>query len=110
MRSKPEWQALLRDAADEELPVVWALAMEELRRRGIVRSSNNPVADIAEALVADTLGLRLAPKGAQGYDAEGDDGRRYQVKSRRLTGHNRRRRARATSASSRTGSSMPWWR
>ena len=80
-----EIRSLICSAADDDLPRIWAIAMEEMRRRDLVRSSNDPAADIAEALVAKRLGLTLAPKVAQGYDAEGPDGRRYQVKSRRLT-------------------------
>ncbi|QYG95218.1 hypothetical protein HC251_24165 [Iamia sp. SCSIO 61187] len=83
-----EIRSLICSAADDDLPRIWAIAMEEMRRRDLVRSSNNPVADIAEALVAKRLGLTLAPKVARGYDAEGPDGRRYQVKSRRLTKQN----------------------
>jgi hypothetical protein len=41
----------------------------ELRRRGICRSGNNPVADYAEGLVALRLGLRLAPNSTAGFDA-----------------------------------------
>jgi hypothetical protein len=37
---------------DGELLLAYARLMEELRSRGIVRSSNNPVADFTEFLVA----------------------------------------------------------
>lgn len=84
-----DWFAAL---SDEEVPQVWAKAMRELRTRGLVRSSNNPVSDIAERLAAERLQLELAPKSAQGYDARAPDGTRYQVKSRRLTPENGSRR------------------
>lgn len=61
-----------------------------MRSRGLVRSSNNPVADYAERVAAKELGLELAPKVAQGNDAT-SGGRRYQIKSRRLTAHNKSR-------------------
>jgi hypothetical protein len=64
--------------------------LEELRRRGVVRSSNNPVADLAEHLATIAFRLKLAPKSARGYDASGR-GLRFQVKARRLTPHNRSR-------------------
>jgi hypothetical protein len=77
------------DLSDTELLGLWAAVMEELRRRGVVRSSNNPVADYAERLVADRLGLELAANSTAGYDAvgSGPGGARYQIKARRLTGN-----------------------
>ena len=63
--------------------------MTELRDRGIVRSSNNPVADYTETLVSRALGLSLESQSQAGYDARGADGTRYQIKGRRLTAHNK---------------------
>src|SRR5262249_13359978 len=57
--------------------------------RGICRSSNNPVADHTERLVADRLHLELRGNSASGYDAEDEKGLRYQIKGRRITSHNR---------------------
>lgn len=77
-----------------ETPALLALfagVMEELRQREVCRSSNNPVADYAEFLVARALGLELAPKSSTGFDAEGEQGRRYEIKARRPTKHNRSR-------------------
>lgn len=80
-----------------EAPVSRLLAdfadlVDELRRRGVVRSSNNPVADYAEALVARAFDLDLAPTVATGYDARDPrTGTTYQVKSRRLTDFNKSR-------------------
>lgn len=85
------WDNFFTNLSDEEVGQVWARAMRELRARGLVRSSNNPVADFAERLVAEELGLELAPPVAQGYDATDADGRRYQIKSRRLTPQNNSR-------------------
>jgi hypothetical protein len=77
----------------EELPTSKLLAlfagvMRELRTRGVVRTKNNPVADIAEWLAAKCLDLTLVGNSAKGHDAEAKDGTRYQVKSRRLTPDN----------------------
>ena len=69
---------------------VYGDILEELRRRSIVRSANNPVADVAEDLVARALGLERAPPSTTGYDCEGPDGRRYEVKAVRQTENNRR--------------------
>lgn len=82
------WDDFFADLTDEQVGEVWARAMRELRDRDLIRSWNNPVADYAERLVSEKLGLELAPPVAQGYDATGPDGRRYQIKSRRLTPQN----------------------
>jgi hypothetical protein len=78
------WQSM----ADRELLREYAQLMRELRTRGIVRSSNNPVADYAENLVSTKLGLTLQVKSAKGYDAIDSGGRRYQIKARRRTPEN----------------------
>ena len=59
--------------------------MDELRRRDVVRTSNNPVGDYGETLFARAFGWTLATNSALGYDAEDGDGVRYQIKCRRLT-------------------------
>jgi hypothetical protein len=66
----------------------FALIVEELRRRKLVRSSNNPVADVTELLVAKALDLTLVANSSAGHDAVDSSGARYQVKGRRLTAHN----------------------
>lgn len=63
--------------------------VDELRLRGVARTNNNPVADYTEHLVSSRLGLRLAGNSSSGYDAIGSDGRRYQIKGRRVTGSSR---------------------
>lgn len=60
-------------------------ALQELRRRRIVRSANNPIADYAEYLVATALGLELSERSNRGYDAISLDDVRYEVKARRWT-------------------------
>ena len=62
--------------------------MRELRRRGVVRSYNNPAADIAEWLGSQAFGLTLEAASAKGYDATDATGKRYQIKSRRITAEN----------------------
>ncbi len=61
---------------------------EELKRRGITRSTNNPVADLAELYFEQALGLSRAPKSTKGYDATDAEGRKYEIKGRRLTRDN----------------------
>ena len=71
-----------------ELLKLYANVLEELRRRGVTRSSNNPAADYTEHLVATRLGLKLSGNSAAGFDAVDDHGTRYQIKGRRLTPEN----------------------
>ncbi len=73
---------------DRELLEAHCKVMEELRTRGVVRSSNNPVADYTETIVARALGAVLESNSKAGYDAVSPTGVRYQIKGRRLTSQN----------------------
>lgn len=64
--------------------------LRELRKRNLIRSTNNPVADIAETLVV-ALKLKLASGSTAGHDAVNDAGVRYEVKGRRVTKENKSR-------------------
>lgn len=75
--------------SDRNLLDLHCRLMELLRQRGVVRSSNNPVADYTETLVARALGATLEANSKAGYDAIGIDGTRFQIKGRRLTPANR---------------------
>lgn len=66
----------------QELLVLYVQVMNELRKRGIVRSFNNPVGDIGEGIVCEALNLTMANKSSKGYDATGQDGMKYQIKTR----------------------------
>ncbi len=70
------------------LLVQHAAILDELRRRGILRSRNNPTGDYGEWLVSSRLGLALADPSEKGFDAVDSDGFRYQIKARRLSGAN----------------------
>ena len=61
---------------------------EDLKRRGVTRSTNNPVADLAELYFERALELTRAPKSTKGYDAIDADGKKYEIKGRRLTREN----------------------
>ena len=74
--------------SDQHLLHLYGDLMEELRERQLIRSSNNPVADYAEKVAVETLGLARAPKEARGYDATDPKGIKYQIKGRRITRHN----------------------
>lgn len=57
--------------------------LDELRGRGVLRTANGPTGDYAEWLFARAFGWTLSGNSQPGYDAEGD-GKRYQIKGRRL--------------------------
>lgn len=76
--------APLQNASLMELLQLFAGIQRELRARGVSRTANNPVADYAEYLVAEALGLQRAPNSEKGFDAVAPDGTRYEIKSRRL--------------------------
>jgi len=61
---------------------------KELKRRGITRSTNNPVADLAELYFERGLKLTRATKSTKGFDATDEQGLKYEIKGRRLTPEN----------------------
>ena len=82
----------LNNLNDKELFHLYSDLMEELRNRELIRSSNNPVSGYAEKIVADKLSLSLERGSNKGCDATDlKNGKKYQIKSRRLTKHNKSR-------------------
>ena len=79
----------LPDLSVPELLATHSAVIEELRRRGVVRSKNNPTGDYAEWLVSSKLGLTLESNSAKGFDAVDHSGSRYQIKGRRITPDNK---------------------
>ena len=79
----------LETRTDRELLALYAEVMRELRNRKTISSSNNPVADVAETIAAQTFGLKREANSKKGFDGTDSDGRRYQVKGRRLTPENK---------------------
>lgn len=71
-----------------ELLSVYGAVMNELKRRKIIRTANNPAADYAEWLVAKHLELTLSTKSNTGHDATDAEGNRYEIKCRRLSPSN----------------------
>ena len=69
-----------------QLLVQQASAIAELRRRKLCRSANNPIADLAEWLVAKGFDLDLAGNSTAGFDARcGVTGHKYEIKTRRIS-------------------------
>lgn len=64
---------------------------EELRERGILRSANNPTGDLAEYLFCTAFGWIQENNSAKAFDARDDDGKRYQIKGRRIHRRNKSR-------------------
>lgn len=78
----------LRSSSDVQLLAQHSAVLDELRRRGILRSRNNPTGDYGEWLVSTRLGLTLADPSEKGFDALDANGLRYQIKARRLSSTN----------------------
>lgn len=72
-----------------ELLAEWASVMRELKRRGVIRTNNNPVGDIAEAIVAAHVGGQRGSFSQRGWDVLTPEGERIQVKAMRQTGRRR---------------------
>jgi hypothetical protein len=72
----------------KELLTLHAHVAEELRARGITRSSNNPTGDLAEYLFCKAFGWSQSGNSNPNIDATATDGSRYQIKGRRMTRHN----------------------
>jgi len=85
----------LKKLTPSKLLVMHAAVSEELRRRGITRSSNNPVGDLAEHLFCRAFDWKLAPNSMRDTDATDAANVRYQIKGRRLTALNDSRQLRA---------------
>jgi len=81
----------LSKVSNAELLVHYAAITEELRSREILRTSNNPTGDLAEYIFCKAFGWKLECNSKAHIDAIGDDGLRYQIKSRRITQHNNSR-------------------
>ncbi len=81
----------LRELSIRELLQLQAAATNELKRRDVVRTQNNPLGDYTEWLVAQAMGLELAANSKAGYDGIDSNGTRIQIKGRRITPKNKSR-------------------
>jgi hypothetical protein len=80
----------LGEISDDALVALYGEVMGELHRRGVVRSGNNPIADIAERVIADFYGVEPQPPNSKSYDVVTRTGKRLQVKALRRTKASRR--------------------
>ena len=78
----------LKDKPVSDLLSLHVSILEELRGRGVTRSANNITGELAEYLFCRAFGWDTAHKSHKGFDARDRDGRRYEIKGRRLDGRN----------------------
>ena len=71
------------DYSGQELLALHNNVAQELRRRNITRSANNPTGDVAELLFCRAFNWTQEGNSKKGYDAL-DGAIRYQIKGRRL--------------------------
>jgi hypothetical protein len=64
---------------------------EQLRALKIMQSANNPTGDLAEYLFRTAFGWEASTNSQLGFDATDGDGKRYQIKGRRIAGFNKSR-------------------
>lgn len=74
----------LASMSPAELLALHARVAEELRARGVTRTSNPPAGDLAECLFCRAFGWKRTDNSNKGVDAIGADGLRYQIKGRRM--------------------------
>ncbi|HGA2238647.1 TPA: hypothetical protein ACIRVD_000216 [Enterobacter roggenkampii] len=79
----------LSQLSNVELMQLNQLTLDELERREVIRTRNNPISEYTEWLVADRMQMDLAPPSTKGYDATTTDGRKIQIKSRKNNLKNR---------------------
>lgn len=75
----------LKNFSNRDLLKKHSSIVDELIKRGVIRTRNNPIADYAEWLVSNKFKWSLAPSSNTGYDALDNDNIRYQIKCRRIT-------------------------
>ena len=81
----------LKDVSLQDLLGLHAGVIEELRRRGVSRSANNSTGSLAEFLFCRAFFWQQASNSEKGFDASDGDGKRYQIKGRRLHRRNKSR-------------------
>jgi len=81
----------LSELSTRQLLALWARALGELRDREVVRTFNNPIGDIAEALVALHYGGERGSFSQASWDVRTRSGELLQVKALRRTKSKTRR-------------------
>lgn len=73
--------------SEVELLQTHGAVIEELIRRGVAKTRNNPIGDYTEWLVCKRLKLRAQGNSQAAYDAIDREGIRYQIKGRCVPGN-----------------------
>jgi hypothetical protein len=81
----------LSDLTPQQLLTLHSEVADELRARGVTRSSNNPTGDLAEYLFCKAFGWKQAGNSQANVDAIDPNETRYQIKGRRITRFNKSR-------------------
>ena len=77
----------LRTNSAEDLLRLHYRVLDELKTRGLIRSANAPIGEYAELLFCEAFGWKRSERNSNaGFDATDEDGRRVQIKARRLIG------------------------
>lgn len=71
--------------SDADLIDLYGQVMSALYKRKIVRSGNNPIADMGERVIADYYGVDPQPPNNKSFDVRTRDGVRIEVKALRRT-------------------------
>ena len=66
-----------------ELLQTHGAVIDELLRQNVSKTRNNPIGDYTEWLVCNRMKFQMANKNQKGFDAKGQDGKRYQIKGGR---------------------------
>lgn len=78
----------LSEMSELELLQTRGAVIAELRRRGVVKTENNPIGDYTEWLVCNRLELQVQGNSQAAFDAvDPQDDTRYQIKGRRASGN-----------------------
>ncbi|VAE99550.1 Uncharacterised protein [Enterobacter hormaechei] len=78
----------LASLSNLELLSLHSKILTVLRSRDVIRTKNNPVGDYAEWLVSKALCMTLLSNSSAGADAIDTDGKKVQIKARRVTPDN----------------------
>jgi hypothetical protein len=78
------------DLSVRQLLASYVAVLDELMRRGLVRTRNSPLGDLAESLALRAYGGVLAPNSEKSYDLLTANHRRIQVKARLVDPRDRR--------------------
>ncbi|MBE3076996.1 hypothetical protein HA387_00960 [Clavibacter michiganensis subsp. michiganensis] len=79
-----------QDLTVRQLLASHVAVLDELLSRGVVRTRNSPLGDLAETIALRAYGGTLAPNSEKSYDLTTPSGRRIQVKARLVNSADRR--------------------